>query len=51
VHDLFETRIGSEIVYIVAAIGKAALFPLDVRKQRAADDDALQAAIDDDSHC
>lgn len=34
---------------IVSAEGKAAFLSLDVAKQRAPDDDALKATIDDDS--
>jgi hypothetical protein len=49
VDDLFEARVGCEIVDIVSAVGKTAFSALDVTEQGAADDDALKAAVDDDT--
>ena len=49
VNDLFETRVGREIVDVVAAVGQAPFLALDVTEQRASDDDAFQAAVDDDT--
>ncbi len=45
--DLFKARIGRDIVDVVAAIREAANLALDIAEQRAADDDAFKAAIDD----
>jgi len=48
-YDLFETRVGREIVDVVAAVGQTPFLTLDVAEQRASDDDAFQAAVDDDT--
>ncbi len=45
--DFFETRIGSEIVNIVTAVGEASEFPFDVAEIGMSDYDAFKAGIDD----
>lgn len=47
--DLFEGRIACKLVDVVAAIGKSADLAFDVTEQRFADDDTLEAPIDDDT--
>jgi hypothetical protein len=49
VDDFFETGVGGEIVDVVAAVRQASFTALDVTQLRVADDDALKAAIDNDT--